>query len=151
LTDCIRPTKTQAGTGLDKIIFFDYTLSMIDNDDMPQLLKKSKGRALLPSVARCIEHKSKIESATIQKAKKQARKRKAIALLGGKCSRCGGKYSRTPEVFDFHHIDPADKGKGIASILHGKNWQSVEIELKKCVLLCANCHRIAHARGLVLK
>ena len=45
---------------------------------------------------------------------------------------------------DFHHLNPDKKDFTIAVSL-GRNWSSIEEELKKCVVLCANCHRKVHA------
>lgn len=66
-------------------------------------------------------------------------KLKAIQLYGGKCQVCG--YDKHPSVLDFHHIDPATKSFGISSGGFSRSWASIESEIKKCILVCANCHR----------
>ena len=75
-------------------------------------------------------------------AKKIIRDRKTEAILnfGGSCSKCG--YSFTKEniaAFDFHHKEDSSKKDGINFRL--LNYKE---ELKKCILLCSNCHRILH-------
>lgn len=67
---------------------------------------------------------------------------KAIELLGGKCSRCG--YDNHPAPLEFHHIDPSKKSFNIGMVAN-KSWKVIVKELKKCILLCANCHRIEHS------
>lgn len=69
-----------------------------------------------------------------------ALKERAIAHLGGKCQLCG--YDKCPSAFDFHHMDGSAKDFHISS---KTTWESIEPELAKCVLLCSNCHREAHA------
>ena len=64
-------------------------------------------------------------------------KQKAVDLFGGKCSRCG--YNRCPQALQFHHVDPTSKKFGISDGVV-RAWDVVEAELKKCILLCANCH-----------
>jgi hypothetical protein len=66
----------------------------------------------------------------------------AISQLGGKCSRCG--YSKYPEVLEFHHKDPRQKDFNISLKGHCRSWERVKNEIKKCDLLCANCHREIH-------
>lgn len=78
--------------------------------------------------------------------RRQVLKTKAVALLGGKCAVCG--YDKYPGVLDFHHIDPATKSFGISSGGFSRSWQAIEAELKKCVLLCANCHREEHLQSV---
>jgi predicted HNH restriction endonuclease len=46
-------------------------------------------------------------------------------------------------VYDFHHIDPSIKEEGIGTLIN-KGWKRLEAELKKCIVLCSNCHRIEH-------
>jgi len=67
-------------------------------------------------------------------------KERAIAYLGGHCVLCG--YDKCPSAFDFHHLDPVEKDFVISA---KTSWETIEPELKKCVLLCANCHREVHA------
>lgn len=69
------------------------------------------------------------------------RKLKAIEVKGGCCFDCGGRFPY--QVYDFHHLNPMDKEF---------DWNQMRLvsdvrlqaELGKCVLLCANCHRIRH-------
>ena len=65
----------------------------------------------------------------------------AIKLLGGKCVRCG--WNGHPSTFDFHHV--GGKDFAIGSAAH-KSWKVIWKELKKCELLCANCHRVEHSK-----
>ena len=64
-----------------------------------------------------------------------------INLLGGKCAKCGGVFD--PCQYDFHHVNPEEKEFTIGeNVLIGE--ARFISELKKCVLLCANCHRLEH-------
>lgn len=69
------------------------------------------------------------------------RKKKAIDLFGGKCGICG--YDKNYAAFDFHHVDPNEKEFDWQK-LRLRKWNSVIDELKKCVLLCKNCHAEVH-------
>lgn len=58
------------------------------------------------------------------------------------CLRCGIKDYR---CLDFHHRDPKQKKFDI-SRKHVKtsNNEIILEEMKKCDVLCSNCHRITH-------
>ena len=75
------------------------------------------------------------------KLKYKERKDKAVQLLGGKCNDCGGSFPNC--VFDFHHLDESVKDMNPSKALT-LNEETMLEELSKCVLLCANCHRIRH-------
>ncbi len=66
----------------------------------------------------------------------------AIKLLGGKCQRCGWKEDQAG--LQFHHLDPGKKNFIIGNAAN-KSWNSIKSEVKKCKLLCANCHIIEHS------
>lgn len=68
-------------------------------------------------------------------------KQRAIEYLGGKCQQCG--YAKCPLAFDFHHKDPSEKDFTISNYSN-LCWAKIEAEIKKCILLCANCHRELH-------
>lgn len=61
--------------------------------------------------------------------------------LGDACQRCG--YSKCAAALEFHHRDPTEKEFGIGAPL-GKSYAALAEEMKKCDLLCANCHREIH-------
>jgi predicted HNH restriction endonuclease len=96
----------------------------------------------------CRAHMLKYNNANMQcyanqRARADARKKKYIAILGGKCSICG--YDRNIAALEFHHKDPASKlfqldGRHLANTKPAK----VEEEIKKCILVCSNCHRELH-------
>lgn len=46
---------------------------------------------------------------------------------------------------DFHHIDPSTKINHIAEMVNSSySLDTLKAEIKKCILLCANCHRVLH-------
>lgn len=67
-----------------------------------------------------------------------AKKIKSIDILGSKCINCG---EIDPIVLCFHHLK--DKEKKINEIW-GYRWSFIENEIKKCELLCCNCHNEYH-------
>ena len=71
-------------------------------------------------------------------------KLKAIDYLGGKCSHCG-IVSEHRGIYDFHHLDTKEKEADPGSLMH-YSWARIQKELDKCILLCANCHRIEHEK-----
>ena len=62
-------------------------------------------------------------------------------LYGSRCAICG--YSKYTGALEFHHRDPNEKDFTISND-RAKLEESIE-ESKKCILLCANCHREVHA------
>jgi hypothetical protein len=80
----------------------------------------------------------------------QRRRRKikqmAVNYLGGKCRNCG--YSKCVDALEFHHRDPTQKDFNVSDSGHCRSWEKVKIELNKCDLLCANCHREEHATAV---
>lgn len=51
---------------------------------------------------------------------------------------------REPVALDFHHLDPNTKEGGINK-LSKYSRAVVKRELRKCILVCSNCHRKIHA------
>lgn len=69
---------------------------------------------------------------------------KIVAYYGGKlkCSTCGLE-DPCFSVYDFHHLDRTTKTERIGALVN-RGWYRIEAELKKCIVLCANCHRRLH-------
>lgn len=70
------------------------------------------------------------------------KKRKLVALKGGKCQRCG--YDKSLAALQFHHRNPAEKLFTINGRNGCRSWESLLQETQKCDLLCANCHAEVH-------
>lgn len=66
----------------------------------------------------------------------------SINLLGGCCRVCG--YNNYNGALEFHHVDPNEKDADWTIIKKRSEKRRIE-ELKKCVLLCSNCHKEVHA------
>lgn len=58
----------------------------------------------------------------------------------------GCKYCRERDyiVLDFHHRNPKEKKSCVSSILD-RDRNTIQKEIDKCDIVCANCHRRIHA------
>ncbi len=50
-----------------------------------------------------------------------------------------------PRALDFHHVRGEKKFAIANMISRGNSIETVLREIKKCIVLCANCHRLEHA------
>lgn len=70
-----------------------------------------------------------------------------INLKGGKCEVCGFEYNKeNAACFDFHHLDPNKKDYEPSTAIRLKEEKAIA-ELDKCILVCANCHRLIHYKS----
>lgn len=58
-----------------------------------------------------------------------------------KCINCGYNH---PAALDFHHVIMDPNNEKVYRLLANRSYSRVMEEIKKCVVLCANCHRIHH-------
>ena len=66
-----------------------------------------------------------------------------VESMGGCCQICG--YNKSLNALEFHHIDPKEKEMGLGGIRGNiVKWEKIASELRKCILLCSNCHREVH-------
>jgi hypothetical protein len=86
---------------------------------------------------------------TCQQARGLERKKQLIEIAGGECCDCG--YKKNISALEFHHLNPEEKSFGIdLRKCSCAKWESLVEEVKKCVLICANCHRERHNPDLIL-
>lgn len=88
----------------------------------------------------------KANSERYKDAHKRGRVRNKALILELKkngCTSCG--YNVHPDCLEFHHADSAKKDSTISNAIRD-NWSVKRLlaEVEKCILLCANCHRLAH-------
>lgn len=70
--------------------------------------------------------------------KQQYKKKLAEIKIASGCVDCGEKNHI---VLDFDHI--RDKKYNVSRMIHdGFSWKAIVKEIKKCEVVCANCHRI---------
>ena len=80
-----------------------------------------------------------------QYEKRINQKRRYSLILGGKCEKCG--YNKCLNALHFHHRDATMKLFEITPAIWGKSKvgdEQIIEEVKKCMLLCANCHAEIH-------
>jgi hypothetical protein len=71
-------------------------------------------------------------------------KLRIIDSMGKKCQCCG--YSACYQALDLHHINPKFKEISFGQVIaNPKKWDTIVCELRKCILVCSNCHREIHA------
>lgn len=59
------------------------------------------------------------------------------------CQECG--YNKDPAALDLDHLDRSEKRGCLADAIYWR-WEAIHEELAKCIVLCANCHRIKTMR-----
>lgn len=69
-------------------------------------------------------------------------KERIVYVMGSKCVVCG--YNKCQTALELHHLIPEEKDFSLSSNTN-RSWEAVRKEIKKCVLVCANCHREIHA------
>lgn len=94
------------------------------------------------------KEKHQERSKIFKKQNRFAKKEQIINLFGGKCQICS--YDKCQSVLSFHHLPGTDKKFTISDAIVRKRKSEQELvdELKKCILVCANCHGEIHA-GLI--
>lgn len=57
------------------------------------------------------------------------------------CQICG---ENEPVALDFHHLDPLEKDTEVPRLV-SYSRDRLKVEIRKCAILCSNCHRKHHA------
>jgi hypothetical protein len=103
--------------------------------------EKNKDKVSERNKRRYANNKEKYKAQTIAR-RKDLYYRVFKIRYDGCCSVCGYEDYR---ALDFHHIDPSTKIDTIAQLCNRSvAWRRLDVELAKCELICANCHRIEH-------
>jgi hypothetical protein len=83
------------------------------------------------------------QSYDAQQARGLKRKLFLVGESGGRCSICG--YKKNSSALEFHHLNPKIK---IFSLdlrsLSNRKQSVIDDEVKKCILVCRNCHSEIH-------
>lgn len=88
-------------------------------------------------------HKRQLELALLRKKRYREDRRIWLEKIKDRpCMDCGVKYPAY--VMDFDHKDGEVKVASVSWLaLHNtSNFEKIKLEIKKCDLVCANCHRV---------
>lgn len=62
-----------------------------------------------------------------------------------KCTLCGEDH---PATINFHHKNGKEKDNGVSYFVYnGYSTKRIMKEIKKCQILCSNCHRKLHFKN----
>lgn len=71
------------------------------------------------------------------------KRKKYKMLAGGKCQRCG--YNKCFDALCFHHLNQHEKQFALGTaMMNCVSDKRIKEEIKKCILLCSNCHFELH-------
>ena len=80
----------------------------------------------------------KLKTAATKKAGRAKWAEFKTGLHCWKCKQCH------PATLDFHHVNPQEKEYNVHMLISSGMFTKAYEEIKKCVVLCANCHPIHH-------
>jgi hypothetical protein len=74
-----------------------------------------------------------------QNKRREENARKVFDFLAqNSCQICG---ESDPVVLEFDHRNGLEKSASISNLIRDASWETIESEIRKCDVLCANCHR----------
>jgi hypothetical protein len=73
--------------------------------------------------------------------KKQQRAEWEVFKASLSCTQCGENH---PAALDFHHVVRDPSNRKVHRLIANGTITKAKEEIKKCVVLCANCHRKHH-------
>lgn len=85
-------------------------------------------------------HKEEIQARVAQN-KKLSREKWIEFKSTQPCTHCGASH---PAIIDFHHVVRDGTQRSVNRLAADNKWTQVYEEVKKCIPLCASCHRILH-------
>lgn len=75
------------------------------------------------------------------RAKQKGRQKWAEYKATLSCTRCGESH---PATLDFHHVTRLPSNRKVHKLVGSGQFTAAMEEIKRCMVLCANCHRKEH-------
>ena len=101
-------------------------------------VRKAKGAGYSKKYYEANKEKSMLANAAYKKKKRVAFQEWKATLS---CSKCGFSHVA---ALDFHHLDAKTKDGIVSELIREGRFKKAKAEAEKCIVLCANCHRIHH-------
>lgn len=94
-------------------------------------------------------YRNKDRQLSRQKVRKNFRREFLLRWKGMQsCTDCAMSFKGFEYLCDLHHVN--DKKDTIGNLIN-HSMEMLKNEIRKCIPLCANCHRIRHAKDLYSK
>lgn len=96
-------------------------------------------------------HYENNKASHLERSKRNKAKRKKTwdaYKASQKCSHCGIQH---PALIDFHHVIRDKDKRSVNKLVADGRFTAAMEEVKKCIPLCANCHRLLHWEELQIK
>jgi hypothetical protein len=78
-----------------------------------------------------------------RRRRRNARNQELILRLKAQPADCGRRFP--PYVMDFDHV--GEKRSEVSSFVRTRSTKTLLEEIRRCVLVCANCHRETHSQA----
>ena len=101
-------------------------------------VRKAKGAEYSKKYYEANKEKALLANAATRKKKRVAFQEWKATLS---CAKCGFSHVA---ALDFHHTDTSIKDGIISELVRQGRFKKAKEEVEKCIVLCANCHRIHH-------
>lgn len=121
------------------VAYLEYKLVMNIESNCKICSKNLSGKQSLYCSITC--KNAAHQSYDAQKKRGLQRKIYFVTELGGKCTECG--YQKNLAGLAFHHLHGKEFQLDVRS-LSNRKLNAILAELRKCVLLCHNCHAEVH-------
>jgi len=101
-------------------------------------VKKAKGAGYSKKYYEANKAKALLANAATRKKKRKAFQDWKATLS---CVQCGFSHVA---ALDFHHTDAKAKDGIVSDLVRMGRFKKAKAEAEKCIVLCANCHRVHH-------
>jgi hypothetical protein len=106
-----------------------------------------KNKHILNKCKKCCNKQGKVSFKT-----RRAKLREALSEFKTTCGCFNCGWNQFTEGLDLHHLDGEDKESTVANLLNRGQHSFIKIitEIRKCIVLCSNCHRGVHNNRITL-
>ena len=97
------------------------------------------------TVSYFVNNTSKDRRQEYRRERRQTTSKELKQSRGSKCESCG--FDKSLLALDWHHVNPDEKDFTISE-RRGVSMDKLWAEIKKCVLVCKNCHAMIHSKEI---
>ena len=122
--------------------------------DQYYIRNKDSNNPIIPNTCKNCECKSgrknylKNREKVIKRIKKRITKFASIINKYKSIKGCVSCLEKDPCCLDLHHLK--DKHFSVSRGIKKSSWLKIKQEVKKCIVICANCHRKYHAGKITI-